>query len=109
MGLWLISPVIRVKKIFFCSTRQNASTMLVFCLIAVVLSLLAYVVYKKGNANSDYFVGKGIPSQSPKFLFGNASSMFLGQKSAFDYFRDLYCEFPSERSVIKSLLIQPAT
>lgn len=78
--------------------------MLFLCLIAIILILLAYILYKKGNANSDYFADKGIKSQTPSFLLGNSGPLFLGKKSSPEFMRDMYNEFPDERFVVAHIL-----
>lgn len=66
----------------------------------VVLSIIAYFIYKWSTATSQFFAEKGIPYEKPVPFFGNFLSIALQKTSMADKLIDLYNQFKTKRYVI---------
>lgn len=66
-------------------------------LIAIIVILIAFLIYKWGTKDYDYFKKKGIPFPKPLFLIGNSGGSIMRKYSMPEYFLSLYKEFSEHK------------
>lgn len=72
---------------------------LLLFLTGILLPLIAYLIYHKGSANSDFFKTWRIKYSKPDFMFGHSKKMMTRKENMYDFVSRIYSEFPEEKAV----------
>lgn len=77
--------------------------------IAVLLSVLLFLLFKWITRNNNFFIDRNIPHKRPVPLFGSLRKLVLMQSSFNDVVLNLYREFPNEKTSGIFELMNPIT